>query len=626
MHDTPNAMQHSVSTLQVDADEVPPAAADSSPLLDPETESSNNPTPDSNEVHRRTGENQTIAWLLMTIPLILHFLSIVVLTVAIKFYISGHSFNLDSRRALTTFAPLQSDITTAISSGISILRIFTTMWTTSTAWRCAFILMENGGISLEQINRLLTWQIHFNSNPISSRKAQAGALISVILLAAFPCQLSGPILTGSITWTPSHGFLGGKPIDIATSFIIPDWSKYNFSNPMHHLQQGHSRSSIATYRKDMVTAAYLALMAWPWQDSSQDGERTMKRVTSRVAHLPIDSTLSNVTLPYFAVTKLEWITDPWTELPEKLIQSVRSTSLFNPFYNADWQFDSDGAHGQLVHTFALIPDADWDMATPPPTPFTGTVTETRILAGVYSQSTEGPPCSAQSPFGKIPQGIGLANLTVAKDLPGCYIFARVTYVAGASRCTNCRVSSWITIQNDSSLTVSPDLTTVDALDMMPLVALQMVAVGSISVPKAYNNLDGYAIGLLTRSYGAAWTFLMDNYIDGQTGGVKAGVTVRIAVPTSKANVLWWRVLLWLMLNMMFTLSGLLFLFLQSLCRQPVVVNPSIAALLLDTSDVLHKKNRALCNFSRLVKDDEGIGYLELRQEYGGHRRVVVVEE
>ena len=198
MHDTPNAMQHSVSTLQVDADEVPPAAADSSPLLDPETESSNNPTPDSNEVHRRTGENQTIAWLLMTIPLILHFLSIVVLTVAIKFYISGHSFNLDSRRALTTFAPLQSDITTAISSGISILRIFTTMWTTSTAWRCAFILMENGGISLEQINRLLTWQIHFNSDPISSRKAQAGALISVILLAALPCQLSGPILTGSI--------------------------------------------------------------------------------------------------------------------------------------------------------------------------------------------------------------------------------------------------------------------------------------------------------------------------------------------------------------------------------------------------------------------------------------------
>ena len=345
-------------------------------------------------------------------------------------------------------------------------------------------------------------------------------------------------------------------------------------------------------------------------------------MTFKVSHLPINSTLSNVALPYFAVTKLEWIKDPWTELPEGLILSLRSASGYNPLFYS--QYDPDYTHRQLVYSFALIP-VNWDEPTPPPVPFTGTVTETRILAGVYSQSTQvqDPPCSAQSPFGTISQGIGLVNLTVFRSIPGCYIFARITYVAGASRCTNCRTSSWLTVQNDTSLTVLPDILTVDALDLMSLVATQMAA-ENVSVPETYNNLDGYVTGLLTRSYGGAWNFLMDSYISAQDLAVKSDV--QVAVPTSRANVLWWRVLLWLLLNMMFTLSGLLFLFLQSLCRQPVVVDTSIAALLLDTSDVLHKKNRALCKFSKLVKDDEGIGYLELRQEYGGHRRVVVVEE
>ena len=619
-----NATQHSESTHNtlLDIDEVPPVAADTSPLLDPtKSESSDNPTPKLNGVHRRTGENQTIVWLLLTTPLILHFLSVIVLTVAIKFYISGHSSNLDSRRVVTTFVPLQSDITTAISHSVSILRIFTTMWSTSTAWGCAFILMENGGVSLEQINRLLTWRIHFNSSPISSRKAQVGALISVILLATFSCQLSGLILTGSITWTPSHGYMGGKSIKIAGSFTIPDWSEYDSSNPHHRVYRNHSQVLYASIHiRDVLSATHLASLAWLWQRSLQDDERAMKCVTFRVPYLPINSTLSDIALPYFAVTKLEWIKDPWTELPEKVIPSLKSTSIYNPFNH--YQDDMDYTHVYLPYNFALISDEP----TPSPNPFTGTVTETHILAGLYSQSALlQDPCSAQSPFDKIP--LGFASLTAFRQIPlaGCYIFAWVTYVAGASRCTNCRVSSWLTIQNDTSLTILPDMMTVDVLDIMPHIAVHMAAT-NVSVPESYNNLDGYVTGLLTRLYRGAWNYLMDSYVSVKDVLVKTDV--QIAVPTSKANVLWRRVLLWLMLNMIFILSGLLFLFCQTRCSQPVVVDAPVAALLLDTSDVLHKKNRAFCNFLRLVKDDEDISYLELRQEpeYGGHRRVVVVKK
>jgi len=59
------------------------------------------------------------------------------------------------------------------------------------------ILMEKGGISLEQINRLLSWQVHLQPRLKSSQAI--GLLVSIILLVAFPYQLSGSILTGSVT-------------------------------------------------------------------------------------------------------------------------------------------------------------------------------------------------------------------------------------------------------------------------------------------------------------------------------------------------------------------------------------------------------------------------------------------
>ena len=575
------------------------------------TECSENTASDLGEVHRRTGENRMTVWLLLAAPLALHFLAVIVLTIAITSYIDHHDFNLQSRRSLAQISPLQSDITTAVSCGVTISRLFAAMWSTSTAWRSVFILMEKGGISLDQINRLLTWQFYYDGRRTSSRKASL--LISIILLASFPSQLSGPILTGSITWTPSHQFIEGQPINISTSYRIA-WSTYNFSDPRFHLS--HDYLNKVAYSAEVSTASNLVPIAWPLQ-GSQDDEGTMKRVTSTVAHLPVNSTLKSVTLPYFSVTKLEWIKDPWTELPQTLIMSVQNLSSYNPFYRRD-----------VGPTFAMIP-RNWSSPTPPPAPFAGTVTETRILTGVYSDSSEGPPCNAQSPFGEISNGIGFANITTTfsteSHIDACYIFAWVTYVAGAARCTDCRVTSWLTVQNDTSLTVLPDMMTVDALGMMPLVA-KLMTEKNISVPKAFNNLDAYVSGLLTRSYAAAWTFLMNEYVDKYPGRETVETEVQVAVSTSKANVSLGRVLLWLLLNLMFTLSGLLFLFLQTRCSQPVIVDASMAALLLDTSDVLHVRNRALCNFSRLVKDDKDIGYLELRQaREGGHRRVVVFE-
>jgi hypothetical protein len=158
--------------------------------------------------------------------------------------------------------------------------------------------------------------------------------------------------------------------------------------------------------------------------------------------------------------------------------------------------------------------------------------------------------------------------------------------------------------------------------MMPMVG-GMMALQNNSLPRAYNNLDRYVTELLIRSYAASWT-----HVRKATDVLPLSSEVQIAIPTSHAKVLWWRVWVWLSLNLLFTLSGLLFLVVQSLSGQKLVTSPQLAALLLDTSEVLHKKNRAFCDFSALTKDDKGLGYLHFTRNWdqGGHRQVGFVEE
>jgi len=550
-------------------------------------------------IHTRTGENNTKIWLGALIPLILHFLSVIGLTVILNFSIDQHDFNLHSRSALTNFTPLQSDITTAVSAGVTVLRFFAAIWSGKTIWRCIFILMEKGGISLEQINSLLFWQHHFHPRANSSQRI--GLLISITLLLSFPCQLSGPILTGSITWSPSSGLIKGNqltgiskghPVQASSPDVqIP--FPLNFSDALN-----------GVYGVSPPIMNSVAIIAW---QGSRDDHRTMKRVLFETdSEPPINSTLNNITLPYFAVSKLEWIKDPVAELPPTVLDSHLNLSDWNGFRRGDL-FAKSG-------TFAIIPEA-WGIVSPP-SPYTGIISETRVIVGKTANS-----CDDTRTFGNLTADIGRHETR-----GGCFIYGRLTYSAGAAECTNCRISSWLTVQNDTELSISPDRTTVYALTMMPLVG-GVMTLRSFSLPRTFNNLDEYVTEFFIRSYGAAWTVFTTVLQPEQVAPTTTlQSNVQIAVPTSRANIMWWRVSLWLVLNVMFTFSGLLFLFIQSTCALPLIGKPFMAALLLDTTEVHHKRNRALCNFSTLVEDDRHIGYLYLQKsKENGHKHVVVMD-
>jgi len=536
--------------------------------------------------HKRTGEDadRTKIWALATLPLILHLASVLTLLAVLATYIDHHDFNLHFRHALSNLTPLQSDITTAISSGIVIYRLFASTWSAAMLWRCIFILMGNGGVSLEQIDRLLAWQIHFQ--PLLKSSHRFGLLISIILLAAFPCQFSGPILTGSVTWSSSHHVSGRQRITGIHSGYTGDLSSYG--PPPLFLSSNSLASGFAS------TA---------WHDLQGD-TRVMKRVIQSLAQVPVNSTLNNVTLPYFAISEIEWVEEPMEELPRAVALALNSTSDQNPF--------SRSSSYALPGVFALIPDT-WGHNETLPSSYDGIVKENRTIFGIQLNNPDStcPP----SPIAKLPpyfESIGV-----------CVVLGHVTFVAGAAECRNCRVSSLLTVQNDSALTVLPSMDTQAAIGMMPMTGA-MMAMQLVSLPALTDSLDVYVSELLIRSYAVSWTYatMANSNIS------MLSTDAQIAIPTSVATVMWWRVWVWLWLNLLFTASGFLFLVAQRMSGQRLVGNPPLASLLLDTSEILHKSDRAFCDFSTMTQDDKGIGYLLFVRDAarGGHRQVEIVEK
>jgi hypothetical protein len=547
-------------------------------------------------------EDITILWVQALLPWVGHFILITGITAAIFFYIDNQLFNISLRApSVTQFdgsishiasRPLQSDITTALSIAVTCMRTAAAMWTAATTWRCVFLLMEEMGLSLQAIKRMTKFGLP--AKPETWR----GVIVAIILLAALPSQLSSPILTGSITWEPALKLVqGSQPaVNISLSSNGQSWNLYK--------QWSDNVETV------ILIATGTADTAWR---NSNDDKATMKRLLRSTQNLPINSTLNNVTLPYFTVDAFQWIKDPDSTLNE----------------HEKLQFGLPGGSPPMVSaslTMGLIPDVRWGPSSNTTFPSPATVSETRTLAILHSHAATSHPhvapndsCTTSGFFGGLPADVSLYQFIYKNNgyFKMCIAFARVTYTAGVGICAKaCRLSALTVVQNDTVIVVESDAMTVDALAIMPRL-LTYMGLGGASVPPPTNITD-YTIRVLPRAYGAAWTALTDMFAP----SAMLKTDVMIPVLMSRAQVSHWRVYVWLALNLLLTLSGLLFIFVQRRGQKPLVVDVAIAALLLDTSRVLANDQHGLCDLSQLTEEDSKIGPLRLQEEYG-HRYVEV---
>ncbi|KAH7325509.1 hypothetical protein B0J17DRAFT_632972 [Rhizoctonia solani] len=489
------------------------------------------------------------------------------------------NFNISERRPTVrlhdgsvvpwiSFAPLQSDITTILSVSIAILRLVVAGWLGSLCWRCAFILMKEVGIKPHQLHFLVSYS--FTTVPLHTadkKKPVISWLIWLILGLTLPVQLSAPVLTGSITWISGHypprqfpHSIIAAPLLRGDTPVLPFSDSSPFPKFVEYLRQTVARLA-ANY--DFVT----------WGREGQTN--TLRRFLPDLG-LEVNSTLTNITLPHFSIRSIEWVKDPKRtlsaeQLDIKGVVCPRITATSN-----------DPLCPIFKTAISLIPHTPWSMKALT-TATASVVSERRLMVknvGAFSH-TSGCEFSNDEPTVGWRSGNAIFDHSIYVYRDGaCYVFAWVNYTAGPSTCYDCPVVSYGTVEGNANLLVEPDYLTDIALHLMPDVVGFMGDRKFNDMGPTWRNVEEDVAGTLIRSYAAAWMALIQT-----SASATLNTTYSISAPSSQASVNILRVYIWLGLHSLITVSGVLFIYVQTQLGTSIIVDTTLTAFYLDTGAV-----------------------------------------
>jgi hypothetical protein len=522
------------------------------------------------------------------VPFVLHFL-LTILVAFVTLYLIDSSggnriYNLDHRRpqfvdldggkttgGIKSYRPLQSDITTALSIAASATRAAAACWAGKLLWRCAFMFMEKGEITIAGFSKVVDGGITTLLWPRDVANRKNVFLVYLIIFICFGMDYFSSILTGSVTWQPTFAMVAG--------FV-----------PVVNITEGEAGGDISVYRNESVIAsdaiergAALALVSWGNLNTNSSYLTLPSNLTRRaiiqwadtqtIQFLPIGSTLDTIRLPYFKVHKFEYITDPEAVLSSQQKSLLNDSSIYNPYIK-----DQGLA--------AFLPDASWGPGSSPNLPDPTNVSESRILS-IRVLSPTDLNCTSPYPDSFIPSNVNFyPTLTTNSTRYSCFAFANVTYTAGGADCQNCKIVSPAVVEGNidgKNLQPVPDPLTVEALAITPSVGTHtLLTVFADVTTDVSTPLNSLAIEFVSRAYQSAWSSLVLTlgYI-----GPNNQTSVSFALPASHPTVTHWRVYVWAGLHIAILLCGIAFAYWQSRFRHPWFSDPTMIAFQLDTAGI-----------------------------------------
>ncbi|KAB5590715.1 hypothetical protein CTheo_5837 [Ceratobasidium theobromae] len=497
-------------------------------------------------------------WLKTLQPLVIHFLVTILIATFVLFYINGNSFLLDesTRRPLATLADgtqvptsqyilLQSDITTIVSAMIVVLNWAALGWATALYWRSSFLLMEKTGLQRRDLKWITgSGVIH----PAGYFRYGFMSFIGILLLLTLVPQYSSPLLTGSISWAPSS-MLAKISHDIPTNLSVTGFEP-NIT--------GFDR--VEWWQNALlIQAAGFSSMAW-----SQEIEKgVFKRVLPGASQLSIGTIISNVTIPVFWVSEIDWFTDK-----NEVYDLIEGSMVDIPQYLLLMQG---------LSTFALY--AESNNTTDDPSSLVLTRMRTVVMNASTTKKRGGTSCSGANNAiaSRFPP-----NASLLWDSGWCFAAARITYHMAAGECYNCPISSFSTVQNNSAITLQPDQIKFAAAPAMQNITNNLNMFNT-SLPSLLNNPNDYITEVLSRAYSGAWTTVAETTL-GDSGIGTYFTDYSPALPSLQARVDLRRVYAWLGLQFSVTVAGIIFLAVQSRSQYPLVGDTRMTAFDLDTGD------------------------------------------
>jgi len=490
-------------------------------------------------------------------------------SLVVLFYVDGlHAYTThrrvqviqtDGSSISSGYKLLQSDVTTLISFLASLSRIVGAWWAGDIAWRCVFLFMEKGGISLQGVNRMFGGFLK-----IPSHSTLCNQLVFLVILGAtFSSNFYSSIISGSIAWKPGYTLSQG-------------------SKPLGNIARGAAGNSLRDYlvysewpTQVKLSSTVIANTAWGGDGANST---SMKRVLPNTQMLSLGSVLTNITVPYFAVDDFEWIRDPESVLTKaQLTLAWAVGDPFCPFFSS---------RGHL----GLLPDQQWgpfkeNNSYSMREPHVENRTHILVVRTKFSlPDAAGQGCDSDDHSG-IPQA-GRYHIH-SQDSDECLVFAWLRVRAGVALCRNCPITLPNVVEHDGNqpLQLAPDSLTSQALAMASIVSTWMIF-ANYGVPTldTFPDPQHRAVEHLSRSYQAAWNSITERF-----GIEKDATELQIAVTTSRAFVQKWRLWLWIILHFVVLVIGLCFTAWHMVhFRQPWMENPAFAAFCLDTNVIGEK--------------------------------------
>ncbi|CAE6395546.1 unnamed protein product [Rhizoctonia solani] len=501
------------------------------------------------------------AWIGTIWTLLIHCLLSAALTIFVLVYVKSRYFNVTDRTPLvqvlagtraTTFRPMQSDIVTFISGVIAISKCALTAWTASLCWRIAIFLMEERGLTRRDLKILLSYG---QLAPGAYSTDWSTLVISSLLLASLVANFSSPLLTGSISWVPSNQLARGLSLEPVEFPNIEDGTLIDF--PEEYREYDFVREGMSLEGAGIVSIG--------WDRNVDKG--VLKRVSSSVETLTVNSTIENVTIPYFEVHSMQWIENA-DEIP--YIRDQGPYAMLEKYKSMAPVSVNTLSRGGVV----LIPNSTAITAWSSDPLEKTMVRQTVLLMLFYANENS---LGTFSMTQDLPPGIYTASHGSAH-----FAFAWVTYSAGVGQCKKyqCIVSSPSTIQNITSIELEPHQLTYQSLLMAQVVSLS-ISNQNASLPSPWNNINDYVEATLVRAYSGAWTALNSRMFTSY-----ALSSYIPALPGLQAIVDQKRVYIWLGLQLLVVLLGAWFIaILARLSKHPLIGNTTLTGFYLDTTEI-----------------------------------------
>ena len=160
---------------------------------------------------------------------IAHIMACLILALVLIFFVDGRQFNAGSPPQAFTSSLYQVHVSGLISLANTALRPIISVCRGLLVWRSIYILLDKRGITINELNRLATWNLPTLSAAASNAR-KTWIYWPLVVLLLWPAQYASPLVQSSVAWIPSVRLSNALNLTVYSIADGLDWRPLIYPN------------------------------------------------------------------------------------------------------------------------------------------------------------------------------------------------------------------------------------------------------------------------------------------------------------------------------------------------------------------------------------------------------------